>query len=116
VTYIESVFDSDVSGQYGSGWGLNNSQLKAILDNQFWSPDVPVALNDWTHVALAFNKTAASFYTNGVLAASISYAQGSVTAAYYKIGKSNANPLYFHGDVDDARIYCRVLNAGRLLE
>ena len=115
VTYIESVFDCDVAGQYGSGWGLNNGQLKAILNSQFWSPGVPIALSNWTHVTLTFNKTTAAFYTNGVQAASLSYSQKTVTSSNYKIGKSNANPLYFHGDIDDARIYCRVLNAVEIL-
>ena len=110
VSYIESVFDTDVPGQHGSGWGLNGGKFRAILDDRFWDTGVSVTLNQWQHVALAFDQTAARFYVNGALKASLSYTQGGVTSASYRIGKSHANPLYFDGLVRDARIYGRRLS------
>jgi hypothetical protein len=116
VTYIESVFDTDVPGQHGSGWGLDRGRLKVILDNQFWEPGVTVALGHWTHVALVFNVASARLYRDGSLAASISYSQGDVSRAWYRIGRSSANELYFHGGIRDARIYGRALAAEEVRE
>jgi arabinan endo-1,5-alpha-L-arabinosidase len=111
VAYIESVFDSDVSGQHGSGFGLDGGFFKVILDDQFWEPRVPVALDRWTHVALAFDRTTARLYVDGAPAASLAYTQGAVSQASYTIGKSHANPLFFHGAIADARIYAVALAA-----
>jgi regulation of enolase protein 1 (concanavalin A-like superfamily) len=105
VSIIQSVFDCDVAGQYGTGWGLDNGKIKVILDNQFWDTGVSIALNVWQHVALVYDATTAKVYVNGILRASLNYIQGSVTTANYRIGRSNANALYFNGDIDDARIY-----------
>ena len=107
---FESVFDCDVPGQYGTGWGLNNGTIRVILDDRFWSTGVPVTLNQWQHVALAFNATQVRVYVNGTLQATLDYSQGAVTAANFRIGRSNANELFFHGDIRDAKIYSRAVN------
>jgi regulation of enolase protein 1 (concanavalin A-like superfamily) len=59
VAQIQSVFDCDVAGQYGTGWGLDDGKIKVILDNQFWDTGVPVVLNTWQHVALVYDATTA---------------------------------------------------------
>jgi len=110
VGLIESVFDCDAPGDYGTGWGLNNGSISVILDDRFWEPGVAVTLNQWQHVCLAFDATQARLYLNGVLQSSLSYTQGAVnTAVTYKIGRSNANTLFFHGDIRDAKIYSRAV-------
>ena len=38
VPYIESVFDTNVPGQHGSGWGLDAGRIKVVLDDRFWEP------------------------------------------------------------------------------
>jgi len=102
------VFDADVPGQYGTGWGVTNGVIEVILDNQFWYTGVPVTINQWQHVALAFDAGEARVYLDGTLAASIDYIRGSVTAANYKIGRSNANlQEAFAGEIRDARIFAR---------
>ena len=107
---IESVFDCDVAGNYGSGWGLNNGSISVILDNQFWHTGVPITLNQWQHVCLTFDASQAKIYVNGVLKSSLSYTQGAVsTGVTYKIGRSNANALFFHGDIRDAKIFSRIV-------
>lgn len=110
VANIESVFDCDVPGQYGTGWGLDNGFIRVILDDQFWDTGVPVTLNQWQHVALAFNATQARVYVNGTLRATLDYSQGAVTAANFRIGRSNANDEFFHGDIRDAKIYGRAVS------
>jgi autotransporter-associated beta strand protein len=111
---IYSVFDSDVPGAYGTGWGVANGQIRVILEDQFWDTGISVTLNQWQHGTLAFDATQARFYTNGVLAATLNYFQGSVGTTAYKIGRSHANPLTFDGDLRDARIYNRALYGGEV--
>lgn len=111
VAFIESVFDCDVPGQYGTGWGLDAGRFRVILDDRFWETGVPVRIGTWQHVALTFNDRAARFYTNGILAASLTYTRGSVSAANFLIGKSRANALFFDGAIADARIHSRALAA-----
>ena len=109
---IYSVFDSDVPGAYGTGWGVANGKIRVILDDQFWETGISVTLNQWQHGTLTFDATQARFYTNGVLAATLNYTQGEVETTNYKIGRSNANPLTFDGDIRDARIYNRGVYGG----
>ncbi|MCB1131771.1 MAG: autotransporter-associated beta strand repeat-containing protein, partial [Verrucomicrobiae bacterium] len=113
---IESVFDCDIPGQYGTGWGLSGGFIRVILDNQFWDTGVPVTLNQWQHVALAYDATQARVYVDGTLQATLDYTQGGVTAANFRIGRSNANALFFHGDIRDAKIYGRAVNDLEILE
>jgi autotransporter-associated beta strand protein len=99
------VFDTDIPYQYGSGWGVVNGVVEVILDNRFWYTGVAVSNNVWQHLALAFDATQARLYLNGVLAASLNYTQGDVSAANYRIGASNAGGAHFRGQIRDARIF-----------
>ncbi len=107
---IESVIDSDQPGEFGSGWGLAGGKIRVILDDEFWDTGLAATLGQWQHVALRFNANSADIFVNGTLAASHSYTQGAVTTQKYSIGASAANPLFFHGDLRDARIYQRPLS------
>jgi hypothetical protein len=111
VAFIESVFDCDVPGQHGTGWGLDAGRFRVILDDRFWETGVPVRIGAWQHVALTFTDRTARLYTNGILAASLAYTRGAVTAANFLIGKSRANALFFDGAIADARIHSRALGA-----
>ncbi len=107
---IESVFDCDVPGNFGSGWGLNNLFIWVILDDTIWNSGVMITRNQWQHVCVTFNSSTVRVYLDGVLKGSRSYTQGPVsTTATYKIGRSNANNLFFHGDIRDAKIYSRIV-------
>jgi glucose/arabinose dehydrogenase/mono/diheme cytochrome c family protein len=105
VDFIESVIDTDVPGQYGSGFGLNNGEIVVILDDQFWFTGVPVTLGQWQHVALAFDGRQARLLVDGEPVGTLPYVQGDVTDANYVIGASNANALFFHGELRDVRIF-----------
>lgn len=115
VDWIESVIDADISGQYGTGWGLDNGYIKVILDDQFWFTSVPVVLHRWQHVALTYDESSAKLYVDGVLRESLSYTRSSsITPANYRIGRSHANGLGFKGRIDDVRIYNRVLSPNEI--
>ena len=107
---IESVFDCDVPGNYGSGWGLNNHFIYVILDDTIWNSGVMITRNQWQHVCVTFDSTTVRVYLNGVLKSTRNYTQAAVTTSVtYKIGRSNANSLFFHGDIRDAKIYSRTV-------
>ena len=120
VAGYEAVFDSRDerdANAYGSGVGLDNGQFRVRLDGLgFWDTGVPVALDRWQHVALAFGGTSARLYVDGREAASTSYSvqEGSLAAKNYRIGFTQASEEttsreYFHGLIRDARIYDRAL-------
>jgi hypothetical protein len=108
VAFIESVIDSDVPGQYGSGFGLDDGRWKAILDDQFWEFEFPAVIGEWQHVSLAFDGEWAGFYVDGALVAETGYA-GEPTEVNFVLGRSNANDLFFHGELRDVRIFGRRL-------
>jgi hypothetical protein len=113
---IESVFDCDVPGNYGSGWGLNNHFIHVILDDTIWNSGVMITRDQWQHVCVTFDSTTVRVYLNGVLKGSRTYTQGQViTTVTYKIGRSNANNLFFHGDIKDAKIYSRAVTDQEVL-
>ena len=69
-----------------------------------------ITLNQWQHVCVTFDSTTVRVYLNGVLKGTRTYTQGPVTTTVtYKIGRSNANNLFFHGDIKDAKIYSRTV-------
>jgi hypothetical protein len=104
VAQIESVLDTDVGGQFGTGWGLDNGKITAILDERFWTTTKSAVLGQWQYVSLVYDTTNARVFWNGQLADSLTYTQGPLTVANYRIGRSNANALYFDGGIDEVRI------------
>jgi len=80
-----------------------------------WNPvlysNVAVILNTWNHVAITFNNTAQKMYLNGNLVSS-----GTKTASPICQGEPirlaiwwQSDPEYFTGNMDEVRIYNRVL-------
>jgi autotransporter-associated beta strand protein len=106
---IYSVFDSDVPGAYGTGWGVLDGNFQVILDDEFWDTGVAPTLNQWQLASLTFDASQARFYVNGALVATHDYNQGFVETTSYKIGQSNANGTTFNGSIRDARIYNRAI-------
>ncbi len=105
VTFIESVVDADTSGEYGTGFGLDNGDFKVILDNEFWSTGQAATMDSWQLATLTFDASNAYFYVNGAQVATHSYTQGSISSQTYQIGKSNPNAEYFNGYINEVQIY-----------
>ncbi|MBL9111223.1 MAG: PQQ-dependent sugar dehydrogenase, partial [Myxococcales bacterium] len=114
VPFVESVFDADVPGEYGTGFGLDDGTIKVLLDDAFWETGVPITIGQWQHVALSLDAGMATLYVNGVLAATHAYVAGEAGEATYFIGKSRANAAFFHGRIFDARIFDEALDAAAI--
>ena len=97
-----AVFDSDVPGGYGAGWGIVDSKIRVMLDDTMWDTGISITLNQWQHGSLTFDATTARFYLNGVLRGTFAYGQGGITTANYTIGSKA-----FDGQIRDAKIFGR---------
>lgn len=78
----------------------------------------PVTLHAWTHVAGVYDSAAGQMrlYVNGTLAdsRSLSYYNIRSTAEPVYIGRGCNLDDFFHGTIDDVRIYNRALSAGEV--
>jgi hypothetical protein len=104
VNGMETVIDGDVSGQWGSGFGIDNGVIVVLLDNQWWNTGRAVTLNAWQNVAVRFNATKAVLFLNGSATDSVTYTQGSISSTTYTIGKSVSNTLYFDGYLNEITV------------
>ena len=68
----------------------------------------PLALGQWSHLAIVFNGTSARFYVNGNLVSSPSLA-GSITArdSLLYMAADLRPSQFFNGSLDDVRVYNR---------
>ncbi len=77
-----------------------------------------VSANVWTHLAISYDASGSyAFYLNGETAGSGTNSQSfSFGSAAFEIGRNGAaNNEYFNGQIDDVRIYNRVLSADEIL-
>ncbi|HEY7091492.1 MAG TPA: LamG-like jellyroll fold domain-containing protein [Tepidisphaeraceae bacterium] len=120
VATYEPVFDSDDerSGNTdGSGIGLDAGVIKVRLDSVgMWNTNIPVQLNVWQHIAVAFNGSTATLYVNGVQRATRSYSASASNLAgknyrigYGQTGTDVATRTFFQGQLYDLEIYDRVI-------
>ena len=119
------VFDCrDERGSSGNGLGLDAGKLKARLDNTgYWTTSVPVTPGTWQHLALSFNGSTATLFTNGVPAATRTYpgpaGDDGAASKNYRIGfeqtsEDVASRTFFDGEMLSARIYERALTAAEI--
>ncbi|MEZ4651097.1 MAG: LamG-like jellyroll fold domain-containing protein [Candidatus Eisenbacteria bacterium] len=96
-----------------SGWESSSGTDSGLQYDGFWSEFG----STWVHVALTRDMTGTGrLYVNGALADSV---QGAVETgnsddlmfgAIRTTGTEGSETLFFHGDLDDARIYSRALS------
>jgi LmbE family N-acetylglucosaminyl deacetylase len=76
-----------------------------------------VKANSWIHLAGTYDGTTARFYTNGVLAAAAQTSFQGNSQFPLRIGggaTETSGDFWFPGNVDDVRVYSKVLSAGEL--
>lgn len=93
-------------------WALDlpRADSTSALVDRALSTSVPTA-NVWTHLAAVFDGTTARLFVNGRLEGSVAHTSLWAAAGPVQIGRSmsGGTASYLHGDVDDVRIYDRVL-------
>jgi len=129
VANYQAVFDSkdERGSRHGSGIGLDNGKWVARLDGAgYWTPAGTanvVTLNQWQHVALAFDGANAWFSINGVQVATRTYTGPASDAAAagkcYRIGFSQTGEVstrvFFNGHILNARIHDKALSAAQIV-
>lgn len=124
-------WNNAIISQDDNGSHLNNShrvfQLSTLDDNvrihlMMRAPDVtakhPVQRGKWYHLAVTYNGRDFMLYMNGELQEKQEYTFRPSSEEPIYIGKKNSEEprFYFHGALDDIRIYNRTLSELEVLE
>ena len=64
-----------------------------------------ISASEWTHVAVSYDGTNASFYVDGRLVSSPALSLWSVSNGSVFVGRAGSTPNYFNGKMDDLLIY-----------
>jgi len=96
---------------YAVGFGSGNG-------SGYDMPGTPYAVNadQWHHLAATFLGTDMMLYLDGALSSAISASSPVASAGDLFIGKHYALGRYFHGIIDEVRIYNRALSASEIQE
>ena len=82
-----------------------------------WSADYQTetacVTGEWVHNLVTYNGTAVTYYVNGVSVGSSNITLNT-TAAPVKVGTSDGGVANWQGDLDDARVYNRVLTTSEI--
>jgi hypothetical protein len=114
-----SIVDSDGSGTYGHSIILGYFTSDNTLDVQFhdgyfdsgWSPRV----GQWHHAVVCYDRDSIRLFVDGREIRSWPYSPLVPDGSNFRIGRHNAaDPQWFAGDVDNVRIYHRVLGAAEV--
>ncbi|WP_158558057.1 LamG-like jellyroll fold domain-containing protein [Spongiactinospora gelatinilytica] len=98
------------NGTGPSGWLQLNADVGTV------DATSPLPVGTWSHVAFTYDGATARLYVNGAQAAQASHS-GSLQLdnGYLRIGGNDVWSEYFHGDIDEVRIYDRAQNAESIL-
>lgn len=113
-TYAMAAAYGDNDWVYlGTHSGLQVNAGHASVGN---TDGVSLPLNTWTHLCVAYNGTMQTVYVNGVVdSTQTPGGSRATTLNSFKIGKQSSANLafsyFFHGRVDDVRVYAGALTA-----
>ncbi|MEQ3662169.1 MAG: LamG-like jellyroll fold domain-containing protein [Flavobacterium sp.] len=116
------IFQRGIDGT-GAGWSLaldvlDSGRLQALYVNSAASGNsvngtTILSPNTWYHVSMVFeNNNSIRIYLNGTLEGNLSIGNMTLRSSDSKIriGRGNLSTEYFRGDVDDVRIWNKVLS------
>ncbi len=86
------------------GFGGSN-----IIHSNFW------VIGEWHHICATFNGTTGTIYKNGISVASANWNWNLVRNLAY-VGRQLNGLEYWHGQIDDVRVYSKALNAAEVSE
>ncbi|MCL7753651.1 LamG-like jellyroll fold domain-containing protein [Polaribacter sp. Z022] len=83
--------------------------------DQYFESSTAINAGTWSHIALTFNGSVMNAYINGIAAGSYNVS-GTMfsSSADIEIGARN-NAHFFNGDIDEVRIWTKVLSASEIL-
>lgn len=103
---------------FNYNFGVNTSaKLKLYGTSPHFVSTATISTGVWTHVAVVFNGSTATFYKNGSPVDSPSGALGSANNGDLVVGWNiyNPDPSYFDGDIDEIRVYTTALSDSDIL-
>ena len=107
------------TGSRGYGIALDSTTGKLsclqagglIYDTPF-----PLSQNYWNHIVTTISAGIWNVYLNGILVYTGGSTPNTILATdQFMVGKSSISNEEFHGDIDDVRVYNRVLSASEIL-
>jgi len=110
----------DKRGVSGPGWNLAldqslvQFQLNFVDGASYLSQANARSYNNWTHIALVYDGSNLTYYSNGVPWGSASYAGAPSSSLNLLIGDRNDNARSWFGALDDVRIYNRALSGDEI--
>jgi hypothetical protein len=100
---------------YGGDDAGRPSEWLRVGTEQGVSGPTALAANTWTHVAATFDGTTMRVYVNGAQVATRAWTNTIATSTgVLRIGGNSIWGEYFNGQIDDVRIYNRVLTAAEI--
>ena len=114
-----------ILGACGKALRFHNNRLQFIVDGIYgWGTATYVEyafsddmLGQWQHVVGTYDRNTVKLYLNGVLVASLAHSAAlTITGNPVLIGVSGFDDDYFHGAMDDIRIYDRALTEAEIQE
>lgn len=110
---INWIFGKQIGGS-GAGWAFyqntfNTSDGRLILQtnggNVYQTATSIIPLNTWSHLALVISNNIPVLYINGVQTAFTGIYSNAPSANNFRIGASNDPAFFFHGQLDEVRIW-----------
>jgi hypothetical protein len=93
--------------------GINNGMWDMGIRNTQWDAGTISAELNWTHITVVMDGTQARMYANNQLTRTINYASYSFNRNIYLA--THDNNYWFNGNIDDVRIWNRVLTEEEIL-
>lgn len=91
---------------------LNTDYTIDFYRGAYTTSDVTISSSEWTHVMITNDGSNTNYYINGVYDKTIAQTVTKDTQSAFYLGRGFAG--YFNGQLDDVRIYNRVLSAGEI--
>lgn len=118
VNIAQQSISSKGGGWNRSGWliTLNNDKIRWHLGDggseSYFDTYTSIQSNKWTHVVAQWKDGVMNVYINGIKDINSStWAAGLIANTYdHYIGRTDNEPFYFNGVIDDIRIYSRAIS------
>ncbi|PNQ72385.1 MAM protein [Hanstruepera neustonica] len=111
VSYTEGYdFKLNSSGKFEVSWKQPSGSIQVITSN------TTIPKNEWHHLAVIYQGGTASLYIDGVLDKQVNKSAPSNTTQSFYLGAAakNAPQAFFHGNIDEVRVWDTALTLNQL--